>query len=62
MRAQDSSSFILLYEHSKVFKIVRETYVRETSIRENDCPGNVRYPALLSASSRCWTVVSDRTI
>ena len=38
--AQDSSSFILLHEHSKVFKIIY------TNCPGNVCPGNVRYPIL----------------
>jgi len=33
--AQDSSSFILLHEHSKVFKIIY------TNCPGNICPGNV---------------------
>jgi len=35
--AQDSSSFILLHEHSKVFKIIY------TNRPGNVCPGNVSY-------------------
>jgi len=35
--AQDSSSFILLHRHSKVFKIIY-TNCPETSVRESDCP------------------------
>jgi len=47
---QDSSSFILLHEHSKYSKlfiqIVRQTSVRErlsgkVIVRETSCPGNV---------------------
>jgi len=46
--AQDSSSFILLHEHSKVFKII---YTNSPGggkrlSGESDCPGNVRYPFL----------------
>jgi len=41
--AQDCSSFILLHEHSKVFKIVY------TNCPRNVCLGNVHYPYL-----ECW--------
>jgi len=41
--AQDSSWFILIHERSKVFKNIY-TNCRETSVRESECPGNVRYP------------------
>jgi len=44
IRAQDSSSFILVHEHSKVFKKLFIQIVRETSVRESDCPGNALYP------------------
>jgi len=40
--AQDSSSFILLHEHAKVFKIIYIQIVRETSVRETSCTGNNR--------------------
>ena len=33
--------------YSKLFiHIVRETSVRETTVRKSDCPGNVRYPII----------------
>jgi len=42
--AQDSSSFILLHEHSAVFNIrLFIQIVLETSVRESDCLGNVLY-------------------
>jgi len=44
IRAQDSSSFILVHEHSKVFKKIFIQIARETPVRESDCPGNVLYP------------------
>ena len=40
--AQDSSSFILLHEHSKVFKNYLYKMSWKMSVRESDCPENVR--------------------
>jgi len=47
--AQDSSSFILLREHSKVFKIIY-----------TNCPGNVRYPLVLSGHPYIRLVYTGR--
>jgi len=38
------SCYINIQKYSKLFaQIVREMFVRETSVRESDCPGNVLY-------------------
>jgi len=106
--AQDSSSFIFLHEHSKVFKIIYTNYpgnvcpgkwlsgkhlvreiiegtqlsgkrlvresgcpgniffgnrlVRETSVRERDWLGNVRYPALRPGACTGWQMFRPQHI
>jgi len=42
------SCYMNIQKYSKLFiQIVRETSFRETSVRESDCLGNVRYPSMV---------------